>query len=94
LAAAFSVGVRQNASNTAPYAAVPITPVIKRSTGHAIDPVNTLFAYGQDIDHDFTERTTFVIGEDGAVREVLRKVKPAEHDGLVLGALEELGTAA
>jgi peroxiredoxin Q/BCP len=36
------------------------------------------------------ERTTFVIGEDGVVREVLRKVKPAEHDGLVLGALDEL----
>src|SRR3979409_963255 len=26
------------------------------------------------------ERTTFVIGPDGVVREVLRKVKPAEHD--------------
>jgi thioredoxin-dependent peroxiredoxin len=34
------------------------------------------------------ERTTFVIDEDGVVREVLRKVKPAEHDGLVLGVLE------
>jgi peroxiredoxin Q/BCP len=33
------------------------------------------------------ERTTFVIGEDGVVAEVLRKVKPKEHDGLVLGAL-------
>jgi thioredoxin-dependent peroxiredoxin len=33
------------------------------------------------------ERTTFVIGPDGVVREVLRKVKPAEHDELVLGAL-------
>jgi peroxiredoxin Q/BCP len=33
------------------------------------------------------ERTTFVIGEDGKVAEVLRKVKPKEHDGLVLGAL-------
>jgi peroxiredoxin Q/BCP len=33
------------------------------------------------------ERTTFVIGEDGTVREVLRKVKPKEHDDLVLGAL-------
>jgi peroxiredoxin Q/BCP len=33
------------------------------------------------------ERTTFVIGEDGTVRQVLRKVKPAEHDDLVLGAL-------
>ncbi len=33
------------------------------------------------------ERTTFVIGPDGLVREVLRRVKPAEHDALVLGAL-------
>jgi thioredoxin-dependent peroxiredoxin len=34
------------------------------------------------------ERTTFVIGPDGRVVEVLRKVKPAEHDKLVLHALE------
>jgi peroxiredoxin Q/BCP len=34
------------------------------------------------------ERTTFVIDSDGKVAEVLRKVKPAEHDGLVLKALE------
>ena len=33
------------------------------------------------------ERTTFVIDGDGVVREVLRKVKPAQHDELVLGAL-------
>jgi peroxiredoxin Q/BCP len=33
------------------------------------------------------ERTTFVIDEDGVVTEVLRKVKPKEHDDLVLGAL-------
>jgi thioredoxin-dependent peroxiredoxin len=33
------------------------------------------------------ERTTFVIDGDGVVRDVLRKVKPAAHDGLVLGAL-------
>ncbi len=33
------------------------------------------------------ERTTFVIDGDGVVREVLRKVKPAQHDKLVLGAL-------
>ncbi len=33
------------------------------------------------------ERTTFVIDEHGVVREVLRKVKPAEHDDLVLGTL-------
>jgi thioredoxin-dependent peroxiredoxin len=33
------------------------------------------------------ERSTFVIGPDGKVREVFRKVKPAGHDELVLGAL-------
>ena len=33
------------------------------------------------------ERTTFVIGPDGNVQQVFRAVKPAEHDGLVLGAL-------
>ena len=33
------------------------------------------------------ERTTFVLDEHGTVAEVLRKVKPKEHDGLVLGAL-------
>jgi peroxiredoxin Q/BCP len=36
------------------------------------------------------ERTTFIIGLDGKVAEVLRKVKPAEHDALVLAALEQL----
>jgi thioredoxin-dependent peroxiredoxin len=33
------------------------------------------------------ERTTFVIGPDGVIKEIFRKVKPAEHDELVLGAL-------
>jgi peroxiredoxin Q/BCP len=33
------------------------------------------------------ERTTFVIGPDGRITEILRKVKPAEHDELVLEAL-------
>jgi thioredoxin-dependent peroxiredoxin len=33
------------------------------------------------------ERTTFVIGGDGVIRQVFRKVKPGEHDTLVLGAL-------
>jgi thioredoxin-dependent peroxiredoxin len=33
------------------------------------------------------ERTTFVIGADGVIQEVFRRVKPAEHDELVLGAL-------
>lgn len=34
------------------------------------------------------ERTTFVIDPDGKVAEVLRKVKPADHDALVLEALD------
>jgi peroxiredoxin Q/BCP len=33
------------------------------------------------------ERSTFVIGPDGVIKDVFRKVKPAEHDSLVLGAL-------
>ena len=33
------------------------------------------------------ERTTFIVDGDGRVASVLRKVKPAEHDGLVLAAL-------
>jgi thioredoxin-dependent peroxiredoxin len=33
------------------------------------------------------ERTTFVIDAEGTITEVLRKVKPAEHDDLVLAAL-------
>ncbi|MHB1536895.1 MAG: thioredoxin-dependent thiol peroxidase [Solirubrobacteraceae bacterium] len=36
------------------------------------------------------ERTTFVIDGDGRVAEVLRNVKPAEHDELVLAALAGL----
>jgi peroxiredoxin Q/BCP len=35
------------------------------------------------------ERTTFVIGPDGKIREVFANVKPAEHDDLVLGALAD-----
>ena len=35
------------------------------------------------------ERTTFVIDSAGKVAEVLRKVKPAEHDEKVLAALAE-----
>jgi peroxiredoxin Q/BCP len=33
------------------------------------------------------ERTTYVIAPDGTISEVLRKVKPGEHDDLVLAAL-------
>ncbi|HTC73324.1 MAG TPA: thioredoxin-dependent thiol peroxidase [Solirubrobacteraceae bacterium] len=38
------------------------------------------------------ERTTFIIDPAGRVAEVLRKVKPAEHDALVLKALERSGS--
>jgi len=37
------------------------------------------------------ERTTFVIDPEGRIASVLRKVKPADHDELVLGALREVG---
>jgi peroxiredoxin Q/BCP len=33
------------------------------------------------------ERTTFLIDPDGKIKDILRKVKPAEHDELVLAAL-------
>jgi peroxiredoxin Q/BCP len=33
------------------------------------------------------ERTTFVISPEGVIRNVFRKVKPGEHDAVVLGAL-------
>jgi peroxiredoxin Q/BCP len=34
------------------------------------------------------ERTTFIVDPGGKVAEILRKVKPSEHDALVLKALE------
>ena len=40
------------------------------------------------------ERTTFVIDSEGVVAEVLRKVKPAEHDERVLAALPALAALA
>jgi thioredoxin-dependent peroxiredoxin len=40
------------------------------------------------------ERTTFVLDAEGKVTEVLRKVKPAMHDELVLGALDGIDAAA
>ena len=33
------------------------------------------------------ERTTFVISPDGAIKAILHKVKPAEHDNVVLAAI-------
>jgi thioredoxin-dependent peroxiredoxin len=40
------------------------------------------------------ERTTFVIDPAGRVAAVLRKVKPAEHDALVLSALARMAPSA
>jgi thioredoxin-dependent peroxiredoxin len=37
------------------------------------------------------ERTTFVIDPDGRIQQVFRKVKPAEHDELVLNELAGRG---
>jgi len=34
-----------------------------------------------------TERSTFVIGPDGRIKAIFRKVQPAEHVGLLLQAL-------
>jgi thioredoxin-dependent peroxiredoxin len=36
------------------------------------------------------ERTTFIVDVDGRIACVLRKVKPSEHDSLVLDAFAEL----
>jgi thioredoxin-dependent peroxiredoxin len=33
------------------------------------------------------ERSTFVIGPDGVIKDVFRQVTPGEHDDLILGAL-------
>jgi peroxiredoxin Q/BCP len=40
------------------------------------------------------ERTTFVVDSAGKVAEVLRKVKPGEHDELVLQALQKMNSSA
>ncbi len=40
------------------------------------------------------ERTTFVIDADGTVARVLHRVKPADHDALVLKALQEASPPA
>jgi peroxiredoxin Q/BCP len=41
--------------------------------------------YGRD--YMGNERTTFVVDADGTIKEILHKVKPGEHDDLVLAAL-------
>ncbi len=54
---------------------------------HILHTPQKLSMYGKT--YFGNERTTFVIDPDGKVAQVLRKVKPAEHDGLVLGALDQ-----
>jgi thioredoxin-dependent peroxiredoxin len=58
--------------------------------GHAVADAYDVWAeksmYGKT--YFGNERTTFIIDSAGKVAEVLRKVKPAEHDELVLKALE------
>lgn len=36
------------------------------------------------------ERSTFIIGPDGTIEKIFRKVKPAKHSQQVLSALAEL----
>ena len=59
--------------------------------GHAVADAYGVWAeksmYGKS--YKGNERTTFIIDADGKIAEVLRKVKPAEHDALVLAALEK-----
>jgi peroxiredoxin Q/BCP len=60
--------------------------------GHAVADAYEVWAeksmYGKT--YFGNERTTFVIDAGGKVTTVLRKVKPAEHDDLVLKALHEI----
>jgi len=64
--------------------------------GHAVADAYGVWAeksmYGKT--YFGNERTTFVIDPRGRVAAVLRKVKPAEHDELVLRALGELARPA
>jgi peroxiredoxin Q/BCP len=63
--------------------------------GHAVADAYGVWAeksmYGKT--YMGNERTTFVIDSDGKLADVLRKVKPADHDALVLAALEQLTAA-
>jgi peroxiredoxin Q/BCP len=64
--------------------------------GHAVADAYGVWAeksmYGKT--YFGNERTTFIIDPAGKVAEVLRKVKPAEHDALVLAALEQVSPSA
>jgi peroxiredoxin Q/BCP len=49
---------------------------------------------GDDIDHDFTERTTFVVTADGKIAATLSstddKITPAQHVEKSLAAVQDL----
>jgi peroxiredoxin Q/BCP len=57
--------------------------------GHAVADAYGVWAeksmYGKT--YFGNERTTFIVDPAGKVAQILRKVKPAEHDALVLAAL-------
>jgi thioredoxin-dependent peroxiredoxin len=50
---------------------------------------------GVEIDHDFTERTTFIVAQDGKITATFStaddKVSPAEHVQKSLAAVQQLG---
>jgi len=49
---------------------------------------------GDEIDHDFTERTTFVVTPDGTIAAIFSssedKLKPADHVEKALAAVQQL----
>jgi peroxiredoxin len=49
---------------------------------------------GVEIDHDFTERTTFIVTADGKIAEVLStnddKISPADHVQKSLAAVQKI----
>ncbi|TAK73082.1 MAG: thioredoxin-dependent thiol peroxidase [Dehalococcoidia bacterium] len=60
--------------------------------GHAAAELYGVWALKKFMGREYmgVERTTFIIGPDGKVARVFRKVKPAGHAGEVLDALAEL----
>jgi len=52
---------------------------------------------GMEIDHDFTERTTFVVMSDGKIAATFStsddKISPADHVQKSLGAVQQLATS-
>ncbi len=52
---------------------------------------------GVNIDHSFTERTTFVVTPDGQIADVFSsnddKISPADHVAKALAAVQQLAAA-